>query len=162
MSFSEIAAKRAKAQQGKTAEKAIAKYLDKVNAAVLAFDWQRGYDARSAGGKFQRVAGDFSFFSPAGHGIIEVKEHDHDFRLPYKNYKLSQVAGAHKRELAGGLVLVITFSTSLDMWRCMPIEFFRHRDETKGSWDLSTFDCYAKLETILNGRLVAHLNGYEA
>jgi len=164
MSFSEIAAKRAKAEQGKTAEKAVRKVLEKYSAAVASFIFERSYDARSAGGKFQRVAGDFRFYSPAGHGLLEVKEMKHDVRLPYKNYELSRVAGARKHQLAGGHVIVLVFSSTLDGWREVPFDFFRERDPAKpsGSWDLSEFGVRAQLAPVLNVLLRPHLKGYEA
>ena len=149
--FSLIAAKKAKGQQGKVSEKKVAEYLAAIDANVTHFDWNRGYDARAAGGKFQRVAGDFAFYSPVGHGIIEVKEVDHEFRLPYKNFELSQVAKAAKRELAGGDVHVLVYHTPLKRWRRLPIVFFQHRTGTEySSWDLSEWvlhpSCAAALD----------------
>lgn len=159
MSFTEHLAKRKLATKGKEPEADVAEYLGDVHAHVLQFDWHRAYDARSAGGKFQRIAGDFSFYSPHGHGLIEVKEMKHDYRLPYKNYDFSKVAGAAKRRLAGGEVHVVIYSSTLEKWFYRPIEFFKHRDAAVGSWGLSG-EAVSDLKTILNEVMKKHLQGY--
>ena len=134
--FTDHLAKKAKGSQGKPSETAVQSYLKAKGEADKTFDWHRAYDARAAGGVFQRIAGDFSFYSPGVHGIIEVKETQFDNRLPYKNFEHHQVGKAVVRKLAGGRVLVLIFSTSTKFWRWFPIEFFQHRDSTKGigSW----------------------------
>lgn len=149
MSFSEMAARKAKAEQGKTAEAKVGKLLGDIDSRVVDFDWHRGYDARAAGGKFQRVAGDFSFYSPQGHGIFEVKEVALPHRLPYGNFELSQVGKAVKRELAGGLVRVLFYSSVLDTWRILPISLFQHRDKSVGSWFLEDQWQYPNLQAAL-------------
>lgn len=142
---------KAKGQQGKTAEKVVKDYLFALGLQRQDFDWHRGYDARSAGGKFQRIAGDFSWYKPGAHGIIEVKEVKHkDHRLPYQNFDSSQVGKARIRRLAGGTVHVLVYSSITKTWKCPDIEFFATRPGTEyGSWDLSIFESFAKPGEIL-------------
>ena len=151
MSFTDHLQTKKKASQGKSAESKVADYLADMDAKHLHFDWHRGYDARSAGGKFQRVAGDYSFYRLEDYGIFEVKEVDHANRLPYKNYEFSKVAKAVKRELAGGRVLVVIYFSKIDAWRWKPISFFQKRDQNVGSWDFSNdYDIFPKVDQILN------------
>lgn len=150
MSFTEMIARKKKGQQGKSSESPVAAYLDNLNNAFARFDWQRGYDARSAGGKFQRVAGDYAFFAPYVHGVIEVKEVEHDFRLPFKNFEHSAVAKCMKRRLAGGLAIVLVHHTTTDLWRMLPISYFSHRDLSNGSWDLSDWTQYGSVKEMLD------------
>lgn len=144
-------AKKAKGLQGKSSEKMVGNYLADIDSKIQRFDWHRGYDARSAGGKFQRVAGDFSFYSPSAYGIIEVKEVAHATRLPYKNFELSQVAKAAKRELAGGTVIVLIHSTASDLWYPHRISFFQHRTGTTyASWIFSEVPAYSSATAALD------------
>lgn len=150
MSFTEVAARRAKAEQGKSAEKSVATYLNDLSNAYAPFDYQRGYDARAAGGKFQRVAGDFQFFSPNIHGVIEVKETKFPERLPYGNFETSAVAKCVKRRLAGGLAIVLIYHETTELWRMLPISFFQRRDLDKGSWFLDGWKTYTNVTEMLD------------
>jgi hypothetical protein len=129
-----------KANQGKAAEAAVQDYLKAYDRKVMAFDWSRNYDAHSAGGRFQRQTGDYQFYMPAMHGVIEVKEVKHDYRLPHGNYAEEKVAKCYKRMLAGGKILVLINHTTTGMWRLPPFSVFRKREG--GSWDLSDFKTY--------------------
>jgi hypothetical protein len=129
-----------KADQGKPAEADVRKYLEAYDRKVLAFDFSRNYDARSAGGRFQRQTGDFQFFMPAMHGVIEVKEVKHDYRLPHGNYDEPKVAKCYKRMLAGGKILVLINHTTTGLWRMPPFSVFRKREGV--SWDLSDYRTY--------------------
>jgi hypothetical protein len=129
-----------KADQGKTAESAVQKYLEAYHRKVLAFDWSRNYDAKSAGGRFQRQTGDFQFFLPGIHGVIEVKEVKHDYRLPHGNYDEPKVAKCYKRSLAGGIIVVLVNHTTTGLWRMPPFSFIRKREG--GSWDLREFKTF--------------------
>jgi len=134
--FTDHLAKKAKGSQGKVSETRVQEYLKAKGEADKHFDWHRAFDARSAGGKAQRVCGDFGWYRPGDHGVIEVKETEFDNRLPYKNYELHQVAKVVVRQLAGGRPIVLIYSKSTRLWRTFGIEFFQHRDNTKGigSW----------------------------
>jgi hypothetical protein len=129
------------ANRGKTSEKAVAKYLTEMGANNATFDWHRQYDAKSAGGKFPAQPGDYAFYSLINHGLIEVKEVDHDFRLPKKNFENDKIARLYKRQLAGGKICVVISFTTTKKWRNVPFEYFRER-LVQPSWDLSEFPTY--------------------
>lgn len=149
--FGDDTKNKAKGQQGKGAEKLVKDYLASLGEQRQNFDWHRGYDARSAGGKFQRIAGDFSWYKPGAHGIIEVKEVAHkDHRLPYKNFDPSQVAKARVRRLSGGTVHVLVYSSVTKTWKSPDIELFATRPGSAySSWDLVEYEVFAKPADIL-------------
>ena len=90
--------------RGKYAEKKVAEWLDRMGTRHATFDWSRIYDARSAGGRFPSRPGDYEFFAPGLHGLIEVKEVEHDFRLPAKNFDKKQIARLYKRQPPAGVI----------------------------------------------------------
>jgi len=128
------------ANRGKKPEDEVRKYLKAYDERTHKFDWHRNYDAKSAGGRFQRQTGDFEFYLPGIHGIIEVKEVDHAFRLPHKNLTKESLAKMTKRQLAGGHASVLIYHTPIDQWRILGLSPFRVREG--GSWDLSTYTLY--------------------
>lgn len=138
-------------QRGKSAEKETRSFLDRLNFKYASFDYERVYDARSAGGRFPARPGDFEFYAPRLHGLIEVKEVEHDFRLPRKNMegskakdaaKVSRIAKLLKRQLAGGMIFVLVNHTTTGLWRSVPIDWLHDRAAAP-SWDLSEFKTYA-------------------
>lgn len=136
------------ANRGKKAEKKVADFLSGMSSKIAAFDWHRQYDARSAGGRFPAQPGDFAFYSPSAHGLIEVKEVEHDFRLPKKNFDEDQIAKLYKRTLAGGHICVLVNFTTTKQWVSPPLQFFRD-NLGKPSWDLSEFTHYPTAEAAL-------------
>jgi hypothetical protein len=142
---------KAKGQQGKGAEAIIKAYLGTLHLQRQDFDWHRGYDARSAGGKFQRIAGDFSWYMPGRHGIIEVKEVAHkEHRTPYKNFDESQVAKCRLRRMAGGTVHVLVYSSITETWKNPPLDLFVTRPGPAfGSWTMGEMDEYEDVRDIL-------------
>lgn len=122
-------------KRGKYAEKKVREALEDFAENNPNFDWERILDARSAGGRFPARPGDFGFFGINLHGLIEVKEVKHDFRLPHKNLSTNQVAKLKKRKAAGGNTLIIVYHTTTKKYRALPLEFFLVREG--GSWDLS-------------------------
>lgn len=141
-----MAAKMSAGQRGKFAEKKVREYLEKVDQQLVHFDYERVSDARSAGGRGAKtVVGDFMFFTPELHGVIEVKEIGHDFRIPAKN--ITQLPKLRKRLLAGGRCYVVVYHTTTQLWRCIPAEELELR--TTGSWDLRDFPTYESLEQAL-------------
>lgn len=134
--------------RGKVAEGRVQKWLARQGEREVSFDWERVYDARSAGGKFGARTGDFVFFSAGTNGAIEVKEVEHDFRLPAKNFDKAQIARLFKRELAGGKAVVLVLHTTTGKWRSAPLSYFRER-LSQPSWDLSEFPAYDDVAGIL-------------
>src|SRR5262245_19757351 len=108
-------------QRGKWAEDKVRALLKKLGEADARFDWERILDARSAGGRFRAQIGDFGVFMPQLHGVIEVKEVDHAYRLPHKNFDTEAVAKLYKRQLAGGATWIIVAHLR-SAWRLVPLE----------------------------------------
>lgn len=132
-------------QRGKVAEGEVQKYLNALSSRVAAFEFERIYDARSAGGKFPKRPGDFAFYRTSVHdgtpkvvvhtlhGLIEVKELEHAYRLP--KTRLASLPKLVKRELSGGIIVVLIKNPLTGMWRCPPFAFFRN-NQSVTSWDL--------------------------
>lgn len=140
-------------QRGKAAEKIVQKYLEHINETHAKFDFERLSDARSGGGMgAKRVVGDFSFFAPGVHGVIEVKSIKHDFRLPAKN--VSQLPKLRKRTLAGGRCFILVFHTETRLWRCLLADDLEIK--STGSWDLSVYPAYPSLELALPLQALIH------
>lgn len=120
------------ANKGKTAEKKVADYLKAWDSRHQDSDQHRVLDARAAGGRFNRQCGDFVFYRPDVHGVIEVKETQFPERLPHGNFGVDQVAKLRKRQLAGGVIVILVYHTQTKVWRLVPLEKFFVRE--KGSW----------------------------
>lgn len=140
--------KRGQGKRGKFAEGKVRKFLDDLGNSSADFDWSRIYDARSAGGRFPSRPGDFEFYRPGIHGLIEVKEVNHDYRLPSKNFKREQIAKLRKRQLAGGSIVVLVYHTTSKLWRYVPLQhFIEHLKEP--SWVLEEFPTSDSHKTLL-------------
>lgn len=124
-------------QRGKSAEADVRKHLEYLKQFKHDFDFERKYDARSARGRFPSQAGDYGFYLPGVHGLIEVKEVAHDFRLPQKNFSKDQIARCRMRELAGGIIVIIVKHTTTGLWRIPPFSMFRDYP-TAPSWVLDS------------------------
>lgn len=131
-------AKSSIGSRGKDAETRVNDELVKLNREFAIFDYQREYDARSAGGRFQARVADFLWFMPSLHGAVEVKEVAHDYRLPKKNFKLSQRARLRARERAGGNVMVLVHHSTSSKWRYVPLSVFDENAEG-ASWNLAAY-----------------------
>lgn len=123
--------------RGKFAEGKVKDYLKARSDSVASFDFERILDARSAGGRFPSRPGDFGFYSPLYHGLIEVKEVEHDFRLPHKNFSTEQVSKLRKRKMAGGVIIILVYHKTTKLWRLVEFEYLEGRNG--GSWDLSEY-----------------------
>jgi len=156
------AKQKALGSKGKGAEEAVKKFLTALSNQVASFEFERVYDARSAGGRFPSRTGDFHFYrafnyAPAvggpgvketWHGVIEVKEVDHAFRLPAKNFKKGALAKLRKRQWSGGLIVILVKHTPKGLWRLVPFKFLDDR-LTDPSWDLQDFSPCADIEDAL-------------
>lgn len=141
----------AAANRGKYAEGKVREHLAKLDTAMANFDFERVLDAHAAGGRFNARTGDFSWWAPEDHGVIEVKEVQHAFRLPYKNYEREKVNRCRKRQLAGGHIFVMVCHMPAKIWRVPPFTIFLQRDPTtpSGSWDLTEFPTYTSVAEAL-------------
>lgn len=136
------------ANRGKYAEGKVRDYLKMIDAAVVNFDFERVLDAHAAAGRFQSRTGDFSWWAPELHGVIEVKEVEHPTRLPYKNVTREGMAKLRKRSWAGGQIMILVCHMPEQIWRVVPMAYLDKRDSAtpSGSWDLSQFPTYPSVE----------------
>lgn len=147
--------------RGKYAEGKVKDFLEQWKQRVAAFTYNRILDAHSSKGAMSNPQpGDFQWFLGTGYkftlgsesvvrdwtrnGLIEVKEVEHDFRLPYQNFAIDQVGRMTIREMAGSECIVLichrTKGQRGAVWRQVPLSFFRERPGPKyGSWDVSSF-----------------------
>lgn len=129
--------------RGKVAEGKVRAQLKDIESKYLRFTFNRISDAHSAGGKGAvSQPGDFQAFYQNEFGarfnfLIEVKETEHEFRLPHGNFSLDAVARMRKRQLAGTECFILTYHSKSKTWRCIEFDFFVHREG--GSWDLRVF-----------------------
>ena len=145
--------RKKRATLGKYAEGKMKDYLEKRKAEDPAFDYERLYDARSAGGRFPSQIADFAYYykddKAAFHGVVEVKEVHHEFRLPKKNFDPGKFGRlARRRQAGGGIVIVICFLPA-KLWRIVPFEFFEERSG-QPSWDLSQFPTYKSVDAAIS------------
>lgn len=111
----------AKTNTGKVTEKAVHDALKKFDD-LPQFDWQRMYDATSARGAFMNQTGDFEFFLPKVHGVIEVKSTQHPNRLARRAFSDLQRAKLYRRMQAGGQVFVIVHHYTVGQWKLIPFD----------------------------------------
>ncbi len=144
------APKKTAADRGKKPEDEVRKYLKAYDERTHRFDWHRNYDAHTAGGRFQRQTGDFEFYMPGIHGVIEVKQVKHAFRVPHQNLNENSAGKLRKRQLAGGTIVILVHHSVTGKWRVSGFERFSVREG--GSWDLSGLyeyhTCSAALDSI--------------
>ena len=132
------------ANRGKHAESLLKLYLTKLaKQADTAFF--RLPDAHS--GAFTPTLADFLLLNKGQLYLIECKQVNHPTRLPYANFKDSQVARMRVWQLAGAQAIVLIYHTPLDAWRGLPLDHFLDRSQG-GSWDLSAIPT-VKLEDLI-------------
>lgn len=125
------------ANRGKWAEAQAHDYLKDLSARKAKFDFERMPDARAAMGRFKAMIGDFEFFLPGQHGVIEVKETKHSYRIAKD--KLEQLPRLQKRAMCGGTCVVLVYHSGIEQWRALLAT-----DLKVGlpSWDLSLYRLY--------------------
>lgn len=153
------------ADRGAVAEKAVQKYLTDW-AQHTHREFERLVDSKAAGRTIKAAAADFAFFAklencgPHGdatyryHGLIEVKETKHAFRLEKK--RVTQLARLRKRTNAGGLCLVLVFHSETSQWRCIDVPYMVAGGDLTGSWDMSSQPVFTSVGAALH-RAVPHL-----
>jgi len=67
--------------------------------------------------------------------MLECKETQHDYRLPYLNFDPAQVGRMRLLEMAGAQGLVLIYHSGLKLWRGYGLSRFIDRS-VGGSWDL--------------------------
>lgn len=153
-------------QRGKDAEAEVKNYLTKLGNANATFDWNRQYDARTAGGRFPAQPGDFQYFRASlnggsreypitVNGLIEVKETANPTKLDRKNFgkdvqhAASKIARLRKRELAGTKIHIIVHHTATGGWREVPFSVFRDAPAAT-SWDLAGWRTWNTLKELFH------------
>ena len=101
-------------------------------------------DSKAAGRIIKAAAADFEYFCLQGHGLIEVKETEHEYRLARD--KVPQLARLRKRTNCGGLCLVVVFHSTLKQWRVVDTTYLATTGD-KGSWNLGDIPLYDDLAT---------------
>lgn len=132
----------AKTNNGKAAEQAVREALKGIN--LPCFDWQRMYDATSARNAMMAQTGDFQWFLPGRHGVLEVKSTQHEYRLGKGAFSDLQRAKLRQRQAAGGEVWVLIHHYTAGVWRRVPFAECVETFDTRGqaSLDLQGYTTY--------------------
>jgi hypothetical protein len=145
-------AKKELADRGKDAEGKCRQFLKVVGESDAKFDWQRQYDARASRGRIPSQTGDFEWFATGRHGVIEVKETEHDYRLAKKPFQRKdgslKFGVLKKRALAGGEITILVYHSTLKLWRVPDLQYFLDRI-TQPSWDLREFRTFETVAAAL-------------
>lgn len=128
--------KKSIASRGKDAEADVKAVFSAISAKVAEFDFERIADARAAGGRMKATTADFQYFRPGAHGVCEVKEVKHDYRLPLTEERRKQINRIRRRALAGGEVIFLVKHTTSGLWRRVPLDVLV-TEKQKPSIDLS-------------------------
>lgn len=135
------------ADRGAVAEKAVQKYLTDW-AQHTHREFERLVDSKAAGRTIKAAAADFAFFAVQRgsegkhhhHGLIEVKETKHPYRLEKK--RVTQLARLRKRTNVGGLCLVLVFHSASGLWRCIDVPYMTADGSLTGSWDMTNLPTF--------------------
>lgn len=133
----------AKTNNGKASEAAVQAAFKSLSMPVL--DWQRMYDASSARNAFMAQTGDFQFFLPDRHGVIEVKSTQHEHLLRSSAFSDGQRVKLYRRMIAGGRVWVIVHHWTTNVWRCIPYSDCRRAFDIEKA---ASVDCRAYPEMV--------------
>lgn len=121
--------------RGKSAEDLVKKYCFNKAAKEATFAYYRYPDAR--GGSLVVVPADFMMMYKGTMTLLEVKEVQHDFRLPHGNFAKGQVARMRMWQVAGAKSWVVVRFMPNDVWRLAKVDWFL--DNEGGSWDMREF-----------------------
>lgn len=136
------------ANRGVFAEARVQSYLEWWQAQSPVREFSRLVDSKSAGRTIKAAKADFEYFSglPKAHGLIEVKQTEHAYRL--ERGKLPQLPALRKREKCGGQSYVLVYHSTLKAWRCVSVPWLTEHGD-KGSWDLSETSLYGSCDLAL-------------
>ncbi len=138
--------------RGKFAESKVRDALN-VLAQQSDFNFMRLPDARA--GSFVPTTADFLVGHKGVGWMLEVKEVDHEFRLPRHNYPAEQRSRVRMWEMAGFKSLVVvaflplkgaTYRADCRMWRSAPLLYFT--GDNTGSWDMRTLPLFTLAEAL--------------
>lgn len=134
--------KDTRGQRGKKAEYYVEQWLKGMNSRFAHFKYLRLPDARSARGMMKAMPSDFIVATPVGTTFLEVKEVDHEFRIPKAN--ITQLPELRAWQLAGCRACVLVLFKKQWRWRCVDVANIPLIE--KGSWDWSEYPDYATPE----------------
>lgn len=140
--------------RGKKAEDAVAKFGKAWAENHSEREFNRLLDTRAAGRVIKAAKADFEYFGVMRnggeqirfHGLIEVKETQHDYRLSHD--KVPQLAALVHRARCGGHCLVLIHHSTSGRWRCETAQYL-HMTKTGASWDLRNNPTYASAKEAL-------------
>lgn len=131
------------ANRGVKAEKAVHAFLDAWAKNHIDREYSRLTDSKAAGRTIKAADADFAYYwggnSRPHHGLIEVKETKHGYRL--ERGKLTQLPRLRKREACGGECVVLIYHSEIGYWRYQTPETLEETGE-KGSWNLDGWPIY--------------------
>lgn len=141
--------------RGKEAEKAVQKFLGEWATQCTTREFNRLVDSKAAGRIIAAAAADFEYFYLAElddpvrlHGLIEVKETEHEYRLARD--KVTQLPRLRKRTNCGGICLVLVHHSTLKKWRVVSARDLAETGD-KGSWNLKALPLYDTPGAALQG-----------
>ncbi len=117
--------------RGRSAEDKVRESLNEYSG-WSSFAFYRLPDAHA--GSMKETLADFMVMHKSQHSLLEVKEVNHDFRLPHKNFDTLKVARMRAWHMAGSAGHVLVHFVPLKLWRYAPIDYFVNREG--GSWDM--------------------------
>lgn len=141
--------------RGAKAEKEVQKYLTAWAGRDSRREFNRLVDSKAVGRTIKAAAADFDYYcatsGAAQHGLIEVKETQHDYRLA--KGRLTQLPRLRKRANCGGLVVVLVYHSTIGRWRYITINTLTGPSD-KGSWNLSNLPTFSS-----PGEALTHFSG---
>lgn len=148
----------AHSNRGKWSEGRVLEWIT-IKSTLAAFTGARLPDAHA--GSLVPALADFDMLYAGKYYLLEVKEVDHAFRLPHKNFATDKVARMTRRQMAGATCWVLVYQKPLGLpgrawqqavaWRAVPLRVFQER--SGGSWDLQAYPLrvfHAAMEFILS------------
>ena len=146
-----LKAHNSRSNRGAAAEKLTHDFLRKWQEATPHREANRLTDTKAAGRTIKSSAADFEFFcwdDCPRHGLIEVKQTEHDYRLAKS--KVTQLGRLRKRHKCGGLVFVLVYHSALKQWRCLTASEMFDESNHAASWDMRNLTLYATPGDALN------------
>ena len=132
------------ANRGKYAEKRVKTLLTAMESIKCTH--HRFPDAHA--GSFAVTPCDFMVCKEGRLTLLEVKEVQHSFRLPHKNFGLDQCARMRNWMIAGASAWVLVYFVPEKAWRAVDVIYFMTR--TGGSWDMRDLPLVDIGETLNN------------
>ncbi len=130
--------------RGKSAEDLVKKYCLNRAAKEAAFTYYRPPDAR--GGSLVVAPADFMLLYAGTFTLLEIKECQHDYRLPHNNFSSGQIARMRVWQEAGAVSWVAVRFMPKDVWRIAQVDYFLETEG--GSWDMRKYPEHSLTEAL--------------